>query len=398
MVLSQLAKGILRHTIDALDIIVDSNVPWICPPEEGKMMSQLLSKMDESDRDGVEALIRDEIAAKGQAWTIHQALFPLTQRVMNPPYINPHLPKMYRICREFLPYLAEDEIPALVRLEINEYTRRPKLKELPKNPRRVPSVTFPKIETAIRGGNAEEVAILLISFLEQRGAAELSRNLLLLGSGYLGNSLGHSVSCTGFILLEMMERSDQDSWPVLATLADYFCKGHFDTTPALRKNEAPLSEKALGEHLLRATSGNGILNLHHTITRYAIERIRHLLSEAEYAHMLNCWIKFMGDKTAEAPSPILSTKGIPDYKNFYQIFAKRAEEPLLACLTGMISSKEGRQQLGHHLIKGICDLYQGDYDPHFLTGLGATLWVIDRYHKQTPIAINALRQYLNYFL
>jgi hypothetical protein len=29
------------------------------------------------------------------AWQIHLSLFAVVQRVLNPPYINPHLPKMY---------------------------------------------------------------------------------------------------------------------------------------------------------------------------------------------------------------------------------------------------------------------------------------------------------------
>ncbi|MBI2850940.1 MAG: hypothetical protein HYX80_07885 [Chloroflexi bacterium] len=195
------------------------------------MVTQLLKQMRESDVAGVTALIDKEITRGDQARSIHLALFPLAQRVLNPPFINPHLPKMYRIYREFLPYLAEDDIPALVRLEITEYTKRPKLDELPKGVRRDSPVAFPEIGAAIRGGNRAEVAVLLDTFREQQGAAALARNLLLLGNGYLENSLGHSLSCTAFILLEMMERTDQDPWPALATLADYFCKGQFHTMP-----------------------------------------------------------------------------------------------------------------------------------------------------------------------
>ena len=39
---------------------------------------------------------------------------------------------------------------------------------------------------------------------------------------------------------------------------------------------------------------------------------------------------------------------------------------------------------------------QGNYNPHHLTGLGSARWVVDRY-RDSPIALNALRQYLNYF-
>ena len=61
-----------------------------------------------------------------------QNLVSVTQNVLNPPFINPHLPKMYRINRELFLYLTPKETVDLVRLEINEYTRRPKLNITPK--------------------------------------------------------------------------------------------------------------------------------------------------------------------------------------------------------------------------------------------------------------------------
>jgi len=49
------------------------------------------------------------------------------------------------------------------------------------------------------------------AFCDQKGRTEFARRLLLLGSGYLKVSLGHSLSCTAFILLEMLQRRDRDS-------------------------------------------------------------------------------------------------------------------------------------------------------------------------------------------
>ena len=63
------------------------------------------------------------------AWEIHLSLYPAVQRVLNPPFINPHLPKMYAINRELIPYLETKDIPPLIRLEVMEYARRPKLEK-----------------------------------------------------------------------------------------------------------------------------------------------------------------------------------------------------------------------------------------------------------------------------
>jgi hypothetical protein len=360
------------------------------------MIDQLLEKMEQSDLEGASGLIGGELAGKRRAWEIHVALFPLVQRVLNPPFINPHLPKMYAIIREFLPCLEEADIPPLVRLEITEYTSRPKAAALARPTRSFSTVSFSGIESAIREGDTERVAALMLAFLEQQGEKELARRLLLLGSGYLDSSLGHSVSCTTFILLEMIARRDQDPWPALGTMAGYFCRGHFQSTPGLRGN-IPSGEE-LDRHLLRATSGSGIVNLHHTITRYSVERVRHLLTEAEYAHLIACWIDFLGSKEEEeTPSVETSAEAEDDYASFYRCFSKREEQPVLSALAGLIPSPEGRVRLGRYLIKGICDQYQGNYDPHFLTGLGSALWVVDSYRDRPSIAMNALRQYVNHY-
>lgn len=362
------------------------------------MIDQLLHKIEESDKDGAAALIKNLAGKKGQAWAIHLSLFPVVQRVLNPPFINPHLPKMYRICREFLPYLEEDDIPPLVRLEINEYTRRPKLSKLKKADTASSAISFHEVEIAIRNGDQERVANLLNAFLQQKGEIELARNLLLLGSGYLNRSLGHSISCTAFILLEMMERTDQDDpWPAIAALANYFCQGGFHTTPDLRGAVGFPSAEDVNQHLLRATSGGGIVNLHHTITRYSIERVRHLLNEEEYAHMIACWVEFMGSKGITVPSFASSGKALPEYNSFQQIFSERDERAVLPSAEAMLPPEQGRHSLGRYLIKGVCHQYQGDYNPHFLTGLGSALWVVNNYWNQPLIAINALRQYLSYY-
>jgi hypothetical protein len=236
------------------------------------------------------------------------------------------------------------------------------------------------------------------AFLEQKGETELARRLLLLGSGYLDSSLGHSVSCTAFILLEMLERRDQDPWPALGLLADYFCRGRFQNSPEMRGKADLPSEDDNERHLLTATSGYGVVELHHTITGYAIERVRHLLSEAEYAHMISCWVEFLGAKDVEAPPAATYAESAVDYDSFYRCFSKREEGSVLSALIGLLPTQEGRLRLGRYLIKGVCDKYQGNYNPHFLTGLGSALWVVDRYHDRPAIVTNALRQYLNFFL
>jgi hypothetical protein len=361
------------------------------------MADLLLQNIEQSNSVQAAESFRREITGGGLPWAIHLSLFPLAQRVLNPPFINPHLPKMHGIYRELAAYLSEEEIPALIRLEINEFARRPKREEIPRPAVSNSATAFPEIEEAVRAGDRERAGALMSAFREQQGEAELARKLLLLGSGYLDQSLGHSVSCTAFILLEMMERSDQDPWPALATLSDYFCKGRFHNTPRLRTAPISPSRELLRENLMRAASGEGIVNLHHTITLYSMERVRPLFSEPEYSHLIACWVEFLGEKKALAPDIAVSASAAGDYQEFYRRFSGREEKAVLDYLGRMRSSVEGRQRLAKYLIKGVADLYQGNYDPHYLTGLGSVLWVITEYSNEPSVALNALRQYVNYF-
>jgi hypothetical protein len=357
----------------------------------------LLQALEASNITRTNELFIEEKRKGSDVWEIHLALFPVVQRVLNPPFINPHLPKMYRIYRQLMPYLKEDEIPAFISLELTEYTRRPKLEKLPQGKPLTTLVSFKDVESAIREQDCKKTAVLMATYYAQAGGAELARRLLLLGSGYLQDSLGHSVSCTAFILLEMLERTDQNPWPALVTLADYFCKGEFHTTPVLRKTSAFPSDEVFDHHLLRATSGRGIVNLHHTITIYAIEHVRQFFTEEEYNHMIGGWITFMEDKKLRLvmlDSPKTEFQG--DYNRFYETFSTFEAKSVVASMQEMIASQQGRLELGRFLIKGLCDRYQGDYNPHYLTGLGSALWVADRCWKQTPVVVNAFYQYVDF--
>ncbi len=361
------------------------------------MRADLFQALEASDITRTRQLFVEEISKGSSPWEIHQSLFPVVQRVLNPPFINPHLPKMYRIYRQLISYLREDEIPAFIGLEVAEYARRPKLQKLPKAKRLASPVSFKDIESAIREQDREKAAGLMATFSTQAGGAELARRLLLLGSGYLQDSLGHSVSCTAFILLEMLERTDQDPWPALSTLADYFCKGGFHTTPVLRKTPAFALDEVFGRHLLRATSGRGIVNLHHTITIYAIDQVRQFFTAEEYNYMIGAWIALMEDKALRLVAPDTPKIGFQgDYNRFYETFSTLEAKSVVASIGEMIASQQGRVELGRFLIKGLCDQYRGDYNPHYLTGLGSALWVADRCWKQAPVAVNAFYQYVDY--
>lgn len=362
------------------------------------MYEDLLAAIADSDQFKAEASLSRAFAAGAKALNIRDSLFPVVQRVLNKPFINPHLPKMYAINRYLLSYLDKEDIPDLVRLEVNEYARRAKLDEIAK-PASLPAAgSFADIEEKIGCKDVRATASAMASFLDAEGPEKLSKRLLMLGSGYLDNSLGHSVSCTAFILLEMVERKDHDPWPVLVLLADYFCKGGFRKTPELKDTALNAYEDAYLDKVKRAVSGTGIVALHHTITLFAVEQSRQFFNNQEYEHMLTTWKDFLGSKPENLRAMGVAPGVRPeDYDGFFKGFAQIKTAPVVGAAMALASTAAGRRQLGRFLIKGVCQLYDGDYDPHFLTGLGAVLWVAERFSDQPAIIETALYQYVDYF-
>ena len=192
----------------------------------------------------------------------------------------------------------------------------------------------------------------------------------------------------------MLARQDQDPWPALVLLADYFIKGRFDTTPSLRKPRQPI-EQALPDFMLRSTSGSSFIDIHHTITLYAIERGRELFSKEEYEHLVTSWLDWMGEKESHATFvAVPKQRATLSYATFYEAFSALDTQTVLKMVIPLTASDEGRKLLGRFLVKGLCDLYQGDYNPHYVTGLGAALWVVAQYTGHPPLASNALHQYI----
>ncbi len=114
--------------------------------------------------------------------------------------------------------------------------------------------------------------------------------------------------------------------------------------------------------------------------------------------MLEAWNEFMGDK--EAAEPVLGdkeTERADDYAAFYNVFRKLVPQSTTNQLRRFLLGPEARRKLSYFLIRGVCDLYQNDYNPHYLTGLGSALWVVDRYWNDAPIATSALFQYVDFF-
>ena len=362
------------------------------------MINNLLTAIANSDlttaRQVLQKLLEND---RNDPWFVHDSLYPIVQRVRNPPFINPHLPKMYAINRELAEYLQPIERRSLVGLEVEEYTRREK------TPAVVPPATFPEkatfddIEKAISQGDVEKTAQLLYVYKENRGAERLANKLLLLGSGYLNGSLGHSISCSAFILLEMLNRQDEISWSVISVLAEYYCKGGFEQTPELQSSTLSVYREAYILEVERAVSGAGIVALHHTITLYSIERCRNLFTDEEYEHLLTSWASMMKHKRVKLLQYAGDSTELPEYHDFSGLFVQRKPELLISYIAGSLNSTIKRRQLGYYITRAVIEAYNGQYNPHSITGLGSALWLMENFSTHPGIVVNGWLQYLDFF-
>ncbi len=362
------------------------------------MIGKLSNALEQSDTTESKRILKSLLEVHEQdPWAVHNGIYNVVQQVLNPPFKNPHLAKMYAINREIAVYLTDEEIAHLVRLEVEEYGRRDKLPKTDK-PGTLPVISnFADVEKAIGDNDYVVTAAAMAAFIDNYGQKEFARRLLLLGSGYLDSSLGHSISCTAFILLEMIRQQDHDSWPALLLLADYFCKGTFKTTPDLKNSSVTAYNEEFLYQLGRAVSDTGIVALHHSITVYAIERSSHLFTKVEYNHMLAMWVAMMGKKEKNLyPVDTIGQVKLRDFESFSTIFGKMDVRQILALMNGTLSSENDRRCFAQHIIKAVLRSYDGSYNPHNLTGLGSALWFMEKFHQRPEIAISSWFQYLDY--
>ena len=305
---------------------------------------------------------------------------------------------MYAINRELVPFLEPDDVAMLVRVEVEEYAQREKLPSFRK-PSVLPTVyDFSQLEKPIINKDVEATAATLYAYLTRAGPIPLASNLLIQGSGYLDQSLGHSISCTTFMLLEMIFRRDEDPWPVLAAIGEYFCDGNFSQRPKLQYSAVSDYPEVYILDLKRAVSGTGIVALHHTITLYAIERSKHFWDHSEYDHGLTMWRRMLGDEEEDLyPIEEIAAEPLLDFTTFYQMFLQADQTILLSYARQALGSEKERHRFAGFLIKAVLRCYDGQYNPHYLTGLGSSLWIMDRFHSHVDIVLSGLHQYLDYF-
>jgi hypothetical protein len=249
---------------------------------------------------------------------------------------------------------------------------------------------------AIQASDTDKVANILSAINLFKGAPQLTSTLLKLGSGYMDKTLGHSISCTAFILLDYAKRAEAELWPAYTGLANYYCGGHFNKFPEVQLKNTSIS--SIEENILRAVSGTGIMNLHDTITLYSIERCKPLINDDDYHHLLGSWVEYLEDKEPEPYKISSNPKEVIDsYDSFLKLCKDKKTDQIIEASMDLIKTSDGKRGWGRFMLKALCELYDGRYDPHYLTGLGSLIWVMNRFQNDLKVVSTAMNQYLEFY-
>jgi hypothetical protein len=114
--------------------------------------------------------------------------------------------------------------------------------------------------------------------------------------------------------------------------------------------------------------------------------------------MLTMWSKMMhGKKEKQFSLEKLDAEKPDDFERFFTFFSRY--DPVLVpdMVKASLDSNNDRQRMGYYLIKNVLQSYNGQYNPHSLTGLGSTLWIIKNFSDHPAIVTSAVFQYLDYF-
>ena len=114
--------------------------------------------------------------------------------------------------------------------------------------------------------------------------------------------------------------------------------------------------------------------------------------------MLTMWLHMMDNKRKKLrPVEEFTAVVLPGYPGFYSVFSQYDPEQVLNMVKGALGKEADRSRLGYYLIKAVLQCYNGQYDPHYLTGLGSALWILNTFHDHPDIVMNGLLQYLDFF-
>jgi hypothetical protein len=201
----------------------------------------------------------------------------------------------------------------------------------------------------------------------------LARALLLRGSRNIPDTLGHSVSCFYPIVEDLVLKNHPLRATAIFTYIMYLARFSGDEGRVSRGREEPYTELNLNNLLRLASSGNGIVNLHHTITFYIVsswDAASCRPGDRSMMWVLADWLRGEAvDKEREnSVCSYRRMSTLPDtYRSFNNAFHINELNEAMPVLIGLLERQ--RDRAIDWIFRYYASRCNGLWNPHYFTGL-----------------------------
>jgi hypothetical protein len=382
------------------------------------MNSQLKESVIKRDEEAVKNSISSlEGKENWSLVTVIDELLPLALMESNLRFGNFHSVKMALFLRRlavegYFSKVTEREIARVIALELVErewvsihadrtgYTKRDK------------SPSLEEIVEELNENNVHNAFYYAIGLLKEKPKL-LLQSLLTLGASAIPNSLGHSLSCFFPVVEDVIALDHPQADTALLSYIMYLSRHDF--SKAVLEKEYGRAEENLDydAFLKLCASGDGVLNMHHTITFYVATEWEHAIFNEKGAApygLLSDWIggkEIDRDREQRAveyrkAKPSVSeanryTGKLPEtYEEFSSQFSFDKLNDLVSCVFQILEEKP--KTIVDWLFRSYASHYTRDWDPHYYTGLYSVLRLCMGDKIRDKIACHmALEQALHYF-
>ncbi|RAK11731.1 hypothetical protein C8C77_10141 [Halanaerobium saccharolyticum] len=236
--------------------------------------------------------------------------------------------------------------------------------------------TYSKLGEEINNGNSHNAFYYALGILEHQ-PEQLKEYLINLGMERIPDSLGHSVSCFFPVMRDLVNHHKDVSATGVLSYIMYLCRysyqGKYNSDQ--QKRQKP-SQEELEELGLKATSGSGIVNLHHMITNYTF----FMLEDSSFYQQLPPYSileNYFGSKKIEQKRLELAennqekTQIAENYQQFKDNFSLKSYQKELDFL--FYNLAENYKETVSHLHQLFAEYYNPHWNPHYYTGLYCAL-------------------------
>jgi hypothetical protein len=347
------------------------------------MSSRLKEAVVQKDEKAVEQLISSLDQESFSLVTTIDELLPLMLMESNLRFGNFHLAKMALFLRKlaiegYFSKATEKELARVVALEVVERECVSINASRVGYAKRDISSLAEKMIEELNENNVHNAFYYALGFWQESPDA-LMQTLLTLGASAIPNSLGHSLSCF-FPVVEAVISVDH---PAAASgLLSYlmYLARHQVSKEVLQQEygqaESPLDYDGF---LKLCASGNGVLNIHHTITFFVATEWEHAAFNKDGSVPYGLLLNWVGNKKVDTnrerrmTEEILQYTGkLPEtYEEFSQQFSFEKLDQSIPCVFQLLD--ETPQRCVDWLFRIYASYYTRDWDPHYYTGLYSAL-------------------------